>query len=93
MCIRDSYQYVFVIRTIEDADPTALGKAARSAPHKVVVQFFGARLFEAEHLATFRINAGHHMPNSAVLAGTVHTLKNQKQSVAMRRVMKLLQGA
>jgi hypothetical protein len=33
------------------------------------------------------------VPNSAVFARAVHTLKNQKQSVTVRRVMKLLQGA
>jgi hypothetical protein len=29
----------------------------------------------------------------AVLAGAVHTLKYQKQSIVVRRIMKLLQGA
>jgi hypothetical protein len=86
-------QHVFVIGTIEDTDPTAFGKATGSTPQEVVVQFFGAWLLEAEYLTPFGIDAGHHVPNSAVFARAVHTLKNQKQSVTVRRVMKLLQGA
>ena len=87
-----NYQHVFVIGTIEDANPPAFGKAAVRAPQKIVLQLLSARLLEAEYLASFGIDAGHHVPDGPVFASAVHALKNQKQSIAVRRVMKLLQG-
>ncbi len=44
-------QYFLVVGTIEYADPAAFGKPARRAPEKIMFQFFGAGLFETEHLA------------------------------------------
>ena len=86
-------QHFLVIGTIEDADPPAFGKPARRAPEKIMLQFFGARLFEAENLAALRIDAGHDVPDGAVLAGGVHRLKNQQQRIAVGRVVKALQRA
>ena len=56
-------------------------------------QFFGARLFETENLAAFRIDSGHDVPDGAVLAGSVQCLKNQQQRITVGRVVKLLQRA
>ena len=53
----------------------------------------GARMFEAEHLAALRIDAGHHVPDGAVLAGGVHRLKNQQHRIAVGRVVQTLQRA
>lgn len=39
-------------------------------------EFFGTRLPEAEHLATFRIDSGHDMPDGAILPGVIHSLKD-----------------
>jgi hypothetical protein len=55
-----------------------LGQPAGGAPEKIVFQLIGARLFEAENLAALGINPGHHVPNGAVLAASVHPLKNQQ---------------
>ena len=44
-------QHFLVIGAIEDADSPSFGKPARRAPEKIMFQFFGARLFEAENLA------------------------------------------
>ena len=71
-------QHFLVIGAIEDADPPALRQAAGGAPEKIVLQFLGAGLFEAEDLAALRIDAGHDVPDSAVLAGGVHALENQQ---------------
>jgi len=68
-------QYVFVIRAIEDAYTPAFGKPACGAPKKIMFQFLGTRLFEAENLAPFRIDPGHNVPDGAVLAGGVQSLK------------------
>jgi len=84
-------QHFLVIRTIEDPDPSAFRKTARGTPEKIMLQFFSARLFEAENLAAFWIYSGHNVPDGAILAGRVHPLENQKQSIAVRRVVKLLQ--
>ena len=56
-------------------------------------QLLGARLFETGNLAAFRIDPGHDVPDGAVLAGSVHPLKNEQQRVAVGRVVKLLQPA
>jgi len=59
-------QDFLVIRTIEDADSSAFGKAARRAPEKIMFQFFGARPFETENFAALRIDPGHDVPDSAI---------------------------
>jgi len=86
-------QHLFVVGTIEYADVTALGKPACRAPEKIMFQFVGARLFEAEDLAALRIDPGHNVPDGAVLAAGIHPLKNQQQRIAVGRVMKPLQQA
>ena len=83
-------QHFFVIRAIEDTDAAALRQSLRGAPQKIVIQFLCARMFEAEHLATLRIDARHHMPDGAVFSGGVHGLKNQQHCITVRCVLKLL---
>ena len=61
-----NYQHFLVIGTIEHTDPSALGKAARRSPEKIMFQFFGARLFETEYLATLRVYSRHYVPNRSV---------------------------
>ena len=84
-------QDFLVIRTVEDADTSALGKAARGAPKKIVIEFFCTGLLEAEDLTAFWIDARHHVPYCSVLPGAIHTLEDQQQRIAVRRVVKLLQ--
>src|SRR5664279_694135 len=86
-------QYFLVVRTIEDTDPSAFGKAAGRTPEKIMLQLFGARLFEAENLTALRIDPRHDVPDGAVLTGRVHPLKNQQQRIAVGGVVKLLQRA
>ena len=69
-------QYFFVIRTIEDADAASLGQTARGAPEKIMLQFFGAGLLEAEDFASLRIYPGQYMPYGAIFACPVHALKD-----------------
>jgi hypothetical protein len=56
-------------------------------------QLLGAWLFETEDLTTFRIDSGHDMTDRAVLARSVHALKDQQQRIVVGGVMKLLQRA
>src|SRR5579864_3504575 len=72
-------QHFLVVRAIEDSDPSAFRKTVCRAPEKIMLQLLGARLFETENLAAFGIDAGHDVPDSAVLAGRIYTLKNQQQ--------------
>ena len=83
-------QHFLVVGSVEDADPAALRQIARGAPEEVVLQFGGAGMLEAEHLAALRIDAGHHVPDGAVLSGRVHRLKDQQDGMAVGRVEKLL---
>ena len=71
-------QHFLVIGTIEYADLPARGEPASRAPEKIMLQLLGARLFETENFAALRIDSGHDVPNDAVLASGVHSLKNQQ---------------
>ena len=56
-------------------------------------EFVGARLLKAEHLAALGIDTGHDVADGAVLAASVHSLKNQQHRIAVRGVVKTLQRA
>jgi hypothetical protein len=46
------------------------------APEKIMFQLIGGRLFETENLAALRIDPRHDVPDRAILARSVHPLKN-----------------
>src|SRR5271169_3744462 len=83
-------QYLLVVRSVKDANPSAFGKVAGGAPEKIVLQFTGAGMLEAEDLAALRIDPRHHVPDGAVFSSRVHGLKNQQNCMAIRRIEKLL---
>ena len=62
------------------------GSAFVDAPQVVVIAFLGRGRLEAEDLAALRVDAGHHVPDRAVLAGGVHRLEDQQQRVGVLRV-------
>ena len=49
-------KHLFVIRTIEDADPAAFWKTARAAPKKIMLEFLGAGLLETVNLAPLGVD-------------------------------------
>ena len=73
-------QHLLVIGAVEDADPPALRQIASGAPEKIVLQFGGARMFEAEDLAALRIDARHHVLDGAIFAGRIHRLEDQQDA-------------
>ena len=83
-------QYLLVIGSVEDADSPAFRQIAAGAPEKIVFQFGGAWVFEAEHLASLGIDTGHHVPDGAVFSRSIHRLKDQQDRMAVRCVVKLL---
>ena len=83
-------QHLLVIGSVEDADPPAFRQIARGAPEKIVFQFGGAGMFEAEHLAALGIDPGHHVPDGAVFSRRIHRLKDQQDGMAVGCVEKLL---
>src|SRR5437867_12068794 len=86
-------QHFFVVRTIEDANATALRQETSGAPQKIVFQLLHARMLKTMDLAALRIDAGHHMLDGAVFAGGIHALENNQHSIAVRRIKKILQRA
>ena len=86
-------QHLLVIRAVENPDLAALRQIAGRAPEKIMLQFDGAGMLEAEHLASLRIDPRHHMCDDAVLAGGIHGLKYQQHRVAVRGIQQLLLGA
>ena len=83
-------QNLLVIGSVENADPAAFRKIPGGAPEKVVLQFTGAGMLEAEDLATLRIDPGHHVPDGAVFSRRIHGLENQQHGMAIGRVEQLL---
>ena len=69
------------------------GRSTRGAPEKIMLEFRGAGMLEAEHLAALRIDPRHHVRDDTVLAGRIHGLKNQQHRVAIRGIQQLLLGA
>src|SRR5215510_1724042 len=53
-------EHLFIIRPVEDTDSATLREALRRPPEKVMIQFNCTRMFEAEDLATLRIDSRHH---------------------------------
>src|ERR1035441_5247933 len=86
-----NYENLFIIGTIEDTNPPALRQPAGRAPKKIVLKFLCSRLLETENLTALRIDTGHDMPDGAVLARSIHSLKNQQQGIMVGRVVELLQ--
>ena len=70
-------QHFLVIGSVENADLPAFRQIAGGAPEKVVFQFGGAGMFEAEHLATLGVDPRHHMSDGAVFSRRIHRLKDQ----------------
>jgi hypothetical protein len=86
-------QHLFVIGSVEDADPAAFRQTLRATPQKIMLQFRGTRVFEAERLTALGIDAGHDVPDGTVLACCIHGLKNQQQRITIGRVVQVLQRA
>ena len=86
-------QHLLVIGSVEDADPPAFRQIARGAPEKIVLQFRGAGMFEAENLAALRVDPGHHMLDGAIFSRRIHRLKDQQDGIAVGCVEELLQRA
>ena len=59
-------------------------------PQEVVLQFLGAWVLEAEHLATLRVDAGHDVLDHAVLARGVHGLEDQQHRVLVVGIEQVL---
>jgi hypothetical protein len=50
-------QHFLVVGPVEDPDASTFGQTARGTPQEVVIEIFGARVLETEHLASLRIHA------------------------------------
>ncbi len=86
-------QHLLIVGAVENADPAAFRKVTCGAPQEVVLQLRGARMLEAEYLASLGVDARHHMLDGAVLPRRIHGLEDQEHRVAVRRVQQFLAGA
>ena len=86
-------QHLLIVGSVEDADPPAFREITGGTPEKIVLQFGGAGVLEAEYLAALRVDPGHHVLDGAIFSCCVHRLKDQKDRIAIGRVKKLLQRA
>src|SRR5687767_14618853 len=61
-------EYLFVVRSVENADLALPGDALVHTPQEVVGLFLRGWHLEARYLAALRVESGHHLPDRAVLA-------------------------
>jgi hypothetical protein len=85
------HQDLLVVGPVEDADAAALGQVFDASPEIIMVELLGRRLLERHHLATLRVDAGHHMLDGAILARRVHGLEDEEHGPAVLRVEPVLQ--
>ena len=86
-------EHLFIVGTIENADPPAFRQTAGRAPKKIVLQFLSTGLLETENLTALRIDSGHDVSDDAIFARSVHPLKNQQHRIAVGCVVNALQRA
>ena len=84
-------KHVFIVRTVENSDSPSFGQATIDTPEIIVLQFLGRRLLERKYLASLRIDTGHDVFDCPVFSGCVHSLKNNKNRIAILGVEHALQ--
>jgi hypothetical protein len=85
------YEDLLVVGAVEDADAATLGQVFDAPPEIIVVEFFSRWALERHHLAALRVDAGHHMLDSAILARRVHGLEDEEDRPAVLGVEPVLQ--
>ena len=73
--VNPRYQYILVVRAVENHDLAALGGRLFYPPQKIVSEFHRRRLLEAGDAAALWIHRAEDMPDHAILAARVECLK------------------
>jgi hypothetical protein len=81
---------LFVVGSIENADPAPFRNADGVTPQEIVREFLRRRLLERMDPAALRIDTRHDVLDGSVLARSVHGLKDQKQRPTILRVEHVL---
>ena len=84
-------QHIFIVGAIEYFDHTSLRQGKIMTPEIIVLQFVAGRCFEAVHPAPLRVDPRHHVPDHAILAGGIASLKNDQQGVTIVSIKHFLQ--
>src|ERR1700730_13390835 len=69
---------LFVVGSIEDADPAAFWESTLIAPEEVVIELLGGGLLEVMDVHAFGVETTHDMLDRAVLAGRVEALEDEQ---------------
>ena len=86
-----NHEHFFVVRPIEDPDPSPFRQCLVRPPEIIVIQLFVRWPLERIDLGALRIQAAHHMFDRAVFAGRVHGLKNDQHGPPILGVEPFLQ--
>src|SRR2546427_13112854 len=62
-----------------------------NAPEEIVSQLFAIRNFEGSYRTSLGADAGHHVANGSVLAGSVHALQDNQKSSFLYGIKQVLQ--
>lgn len=74
---------VFILRTVKNADISALRQGFIDAPHVIMILLLTCRLFEGDDLHAARIEARKDMIHRTVLAGRIHRLQDDDETVGI----------
>src|ERR1700731_2384679 len=69
---------LFIVRPVEDADPSPFWKVPEVAPHEVVVEAFRRGLLDGDPLASLWVTPGHDMLDRPVIPSCVHSRENEQ---------------
>ncbi len=89
--VHAAHQHFFIVTTVMDADAPPGGDPAMGPPQEIMPELFRSRLLETGHLHALRVDPRHHMTDRAILASSVHCLKDRQHSPAILRIEPCLQ--
>ena len=73
---------IFILRSIENGDPTILRQFPFDTPQIIVVLFLAFGSTETVIMHAHRITLAEYVTYDAALAGSIHTLQNNQQTTA-----------
>ena len=83
-------EHLLVVGPVDGSYSAAFREITHGAPQKIMFQFAGARMLEAERLAALGVDPRHDVLDGPILPRRIHRLKKDEQRVAVRRVEELL---
>src|SRR5690606_32936712 len=85
-----TYQHIFIMRAIMDADSTPFGKRFIVPPKKIMLIIITGRLLKTKHLTALWVDTAHHVLDRSIFSRCIHCLKDDQQTLRIFSVEPLL---